>query len=151
MEEGGSFNITSSSGCRQSIFYIALHCTHPNWNILKELKYILIHNSALQSFVWSSIALKIHVSHFENWTYLFMVSLHKWLAHFLLHKRWRNEGFQGTSDICHSTNGGSHEITHVFHLNTVKPLISNTSEFIKCRLFFNEFYTILGKFHYLRK
>ena len=48
-------------------------------------------------------------------------------------------------------NGGSHEITHVFHLNTVKPLISNTSEFIKCRLFFNEFYTILGKFHYLRK
>ena len=35
---------------------------------------------------------------------------------------------------------------------TVKPLITNTSEeFIKCRLFFNEFYTILRKFQYLRK
>ena len=59
----------------------------------KELKYILIHNNnTLQSFVWSSIALKIHVSHFENWIFLFVVSLQKWLAHFLLQKRWRNEG-----------------------------------------------------------
>ena len=41
-----------------------------------------------------------------------------------------------------------------FSKNTVKPLITNTSEeFIKCRLdnFSMSFYTILCKFHYLRK
>ena len=49
---------------RQSKFYIALHCTHPR--LRQEIKYILIHNNTLQSFVWSNIALNIHVYHFEN-------------------------------------------------------------------------------------
>jgi len=72
---GGYFNITSSQ--------------------------FTIHNNTLQSFVWSSIALKIHAPHFENWIFLFVVSLQKWLVHFLLQKRWRNEGFKGTSDMPH--------------------------------------------------
>ena len=100
---GGSFNITSA--CMSLPQAINLHSTL-HWIALtlnkrfrKELKYILIHNRALQSFVWSSIALKIHISHFENWIFLFEISLQKVLAHFLLQKRWRNEGFNGTSDI----------------------------------------------------
>jgi len=83
----------------------------------KEIKYMLIHNT-LQRFIWSSIALNIHVSHFENWIFLFVVSLQKWLAHFLLQKRWRNEGFKGTSDLP-LYNGRSLEITHVFHLSII--------------------------------
>ena len=58
---GGSFNITSSSGNK---FYIALHCTHPR--LRQEIKYIPYHNNNHESFVLPSIALKIHVSHFEN-------------------------------------------------------------------------------------
>ena len=81
---------------RQSSFYIALHSPQTK-RLRKEVKNILIHNNTLQSFVWSSIALKIHVSHFENWIYLFVVSLQKWLAHFLLQKRWKSEAFKGTS------------------------------------------------------
>ena len=103
-----------SSGNLQS----TLHCIAltQNKRLRKEIKYILIHNNTFQSFVWSTIALKIHVSHFENWLFLFVVSLQKWLLHFLLQKRWKNEGFQG---ICHSINGGSLEITHVFYLSII--------------------------------
>ena len=94
---GGSFNITSSSGNLHSTLHcIALTRTK---RLRKKLKYILIHNNTLQSFVWASIALNIHVSHFENRIFLFVVFLQKWLAHFLLQKRWRNEGFKGTSDM----------------------------------------------------
>ena len=48
---------------RQSTFYIALHCIAFTQikRLRKEIRYVLIHNSTLQSFVWSSIALNIHV------------------------------------------------------------------------------------------
>ena len=78
---------------------IALHSITETIRLRKEIKYVLIHNNTLQTFFWSSIALNIHVSHFENWIFLFVVSLQKWLAHFLLQKRWRNEGFKGTLDM----------------------------------------------------
>ena len=97
---GGSSGVLLILHLPQAI-YILLHCIAltQTKRLRKELKYILIHNRALQSFVWSSIALKIHISHFENWIFLFEISLQKVLAHFLLQKRWRNEGFNGTSDI----------------------------------------------------
>ena len=59
---------------RQSTFYIALTRTK---RLRKEIKYRLIHNNALQSYVWSSISLNIHVSHFKNWLFLFVGSLYK--------------------------------------------------------------------------
>ena len=90
------FHFPSSGNLHSILHCIALTQTK---RLRKELKYILIHNNTLQSFVWSSIALKIHVSHFEDGIFLFVVSLQKWLAHFLLQKRWRNEGFKGTSDM----------------------------------------------------
>ena len=88
----------SSGNLHSSLPCIALTQTK---RLRKEINYILIHNNTLQSFVWSSIALNIHVSHFENWLFifLFVVSLQKWLKHFLLQKRWRYEGFKGTSDM----------------------------------------------------
>ena len=43
--------------------YIALTQTK---RLRKEINYVLIHNNTLQSVFWSSIALNIHVSHFEN-------------------------------------------------------------------------------------
>ena len=102
---GGSFNITSTYiSLPQAIYNLhsTLHCIAltQTKRLRKEIKYILIHNNTLQSFVlwvWSSIAIYIHVSHFQNWIILFFVSLQKWLAHFLLKKRRRNEGFKGTS------------------------------------------------------
>ena len=92
-----------------------LHCTHTNKKIKKWNK--LYSNSHLQSFVWSSISLNIHVSHFENWLFLFVVSLQKWLAHFLLQKRWRNESFKGTSDMPLYKWRVTIEITPVFHFH----------------------------------
>ena len=103
---GRSFNITSSSGNLHSTLHCILSiCTRsPNTKRLrKELKYMLIHNIPFKAL---SDALKTHVSHFENWIFLFVVSLQKWLAHFLLQKRWRNEGFKGTSDMGHSIMEG---------------------------------------------
>ena len=67
---------------RQSTFFIACIALTQTKRLRKEIKYILIHNNTLQSFAWSSIALNIHVSHFENWLFSFMVSLQKWLMHF---------------------------------------------------------------------
>ena len=61
----GSFNITSAWIYPSQAFYI-LHFIALHSPKLKEMNYILIHNNTLQSFVWSSIALNIHVSHFEN-------------------------------------------------------------------------------------
>ena len=81
---------------RQSTFYIALHCTQTR-RLRKEWKYILIHNNTLQSLI--KYCIKHPCFHFENWIFLFVVSLEKWLVHFLLQKRWRNEGFIGTSDM----------------------------------------------------
>ena len=93
---GGHFNITSAYISLPQAIYI-LHCIALLSPKLKDKekkkKYILIHNNTLRSFFWSSIALKIHVSHFENWIFLFVVSLHKRLSHLLLQKLWRNEGF----------------------------------------------------------
>ena len=86
-------------------FFTNLQSSIINIELIKRFKVtvdiisLMIHNNTLQSFVWSSIALKIHVSHLENWIFLFVVSVQKWLAHFLLQKRWRNEGFKGTSDM----------------------------------------------------
>ena len=81
---------------RQSTFYIVFDM----WIALTQTKrlskknYILIHNNTLQSFVWSSIALNIHVSHFENWlffcgfsvTYKFLASetMEKWFQRYIL-------------------------------------------------------------------
>ena len=103
--------------------YSTLHCIAitQTKRLRKEIKYILIHNNTLQSFVWPRIAF----SHFENWIFLFAVSLQKWLAHFLLQKLWRNEGFKGTLE-CHSKIGGSLEITHVFHLTIITSYRKNT-------------------------
>ena len=57
---------------------------------LKVTASILIHNNTLQSFVWSSIALNIHVSHFENWI-IFIFGFSTKLTHaFLLQKWWKN-------------------------------------------------------------
>ena len=76
----------------------------------KELKSILIHNNTLQSFVWSSIALKIHVFHFENWIFFCGFST-KVTRAFLA-----SETMEKVSKVhltCHSVNGGSLEITHL--------------------------------------
>ena len=51
----------SSGNLHSTLHCIALSQTK---RLRKELKYILIHNNTLQSFVWSSIAFNIHVSHF---------------------------------------------------------------------------------------
>ena len=72
---GGSFNITSTYiSLPQAIYNLhsTLHCIAltQTKRLRKEIKYILIYNNNLQSFVWSSIALKIHVSHFENWSFI---------------------------------------------------------------------------------
>ena len=80
---------------------------------------ILIHTNTLISFVWSSIALNIHVSHFKNWLFSFVVSLQKWLMHF---NCFRNDGDMKVLKVhrtCHSINGGLLEITHVFHLSII--------------------------------
>ena len=58
----------------------------------------------LQSFVWSSIALIIHVSHFENWIFLFMVSLQKWLAHFFFSETNGEMKVSNVHQTCHSIN-----------------------------------------------
>ena len=39
------------------------------FKVTADIISILIHNNTLQSFVWSSIALSISVSHFENWLF----------------------------------------------------------------------------------
>ena len=89
---GGSFNITSVPFLRQYTLNI-LHCIAltQTKGLRKEINYVLIHNNTFQSLVWSSVALIINVSHFENWLLLFVVSL--------LQKRWRNEGFKVTSEL----------------------------------------------------
>ena len=93
---GGSFNISSACISLPS-FYIALHCTHPNLKIKKRIKiYLLLHNNTSKSFVWSSIALKICFP--TEYCYLWFL-YKKWLAHFWIQKRWRNEDFKGTSDM----------------------------------------------------
>ena len=76
----------SSGNLHSTLHYIALNQTK---RLKKKIKYILIHNNTLQSFVWLSIALNILVSHFEDWIFLFVVSL-QWL-----------------------------EITHVFHFSKI--------------------------------
>ena len=82
----------------------------------KELKSILIHNNTLQSFVWSSIALKIHVYHFENWIFFCGFST-KVTRAFLASETMEN--VLKVHLTCHSVNGGSLEITHLFYLNIV--------------------------------
>ena len=82
-----------------------------------EIILILIHNI---TFAWSNIALNINVSHFDNWLF-FMVSLQKWLAHFMLQKRWRNEGFKGSSNMLLYKLRVTW-ITHVFHLSIITSL-----------------------------
>ena len=57
---GGSFNITAACISLPQAIYIVLH---PNLKIKKRN--------------WLSIALNIQVSHFENWLFLFVVSLQK--------------------------------------------------------------------------
>ena len=52
------------------------------FKVTADITLILIHNNTLQSFVCSSIALNIHVYHFENWLFLFVVFLQKWLKQF---------------------------------------------------------------------
>ena len=80
---GVSFNITSSSGnLHSTLHWIALTQTE---RLRKELKFFLINNNTLWSFVWSSI---IKYPCFPFWKLIF-----------LLQKRWRNEGYKGTSDI----------------------------------------------------
>ena len=78
------------------------------FKVTADIISILNHNNTLQSFDWSSIALNIQISHFENWLFSFVVSLQKVTrrAFQLLQKRWRNED---TSDMpwCHFINGGS--------------------------------------------
>ena len=102
MGGGGSFIITSSCiSLPQAIFifYIALHCTHPNAKIKKRIKiYSDSQQYSSKLCLINCITLNIHVSHFENWLFLFVCPLQKWQMHFLLQKRWRNEGFKGTSD-----------------------------------------------------
>ena len=61
---GGSFNITSSSGNLHSTLSMCIALAQTK-RLRKELKDILIYNNTLQSFVWSSIALKIR---FPFWT-----------------------------------------------------------------------------------
>ena len=100
---GGSFIIITSSciSLPQAIFifYIALHCTHPNAKIKKRIKiYSDSQQYSSKLCLINCITLNIHVSHFENWLFLFVCPLQKWQMHFLLQKRWRNEGFKGTSD-----------------------------------------------------
>ena len=50
--------------------------------------------------------------------YFFMVSLQKWLAHFMLQKRWRNEGFKGSSNMLLYKLRVT-RITHVFKYNNI--------------------------------
>ena len=81
----GSFNITSVCISLPQAIYIehsTLHCIAltQTKRLRKEINYVLIHNNTLQSLVWSSVALIIHVFS-------------------LLQKRWRNVGFKGTSDL----------------------------------------------------
>ena len=64
----------------------------------KEIKYSLIHNNALQSFVWSSIALNIHVFHFKNWLFhfwfLYKIDLCILIASETM-KKWRFQRYIG--------------------------------------------------------
>ena len=92
-------NLLAFPFLRQSAFYIALHS--PKLNKKRNKIYILIHNNTLKPLSDPSFAFNIHVSHFENWLFLFVVSLQKWLVHFLLQKRWRNTDFKGISEIRH--------------------------------------------------
>ena len=83
----------------------------------KRIKYILIHNITLQSFVWSSI-IKYPCFPFWKLIFLFVVSPQKWLGI----SCFRNEGEMKVLKVhrtCHSINGGSLEITHVFHLSII--------------------------------
>ena len=68
------------------------------FKVTADIISVLIHNNTFQSFVWLSIALNIHVFHFENWLFSFVVSLQKWLRHF---NCFRNDGkmYKGTSDM----------------------------------------------------
>ena len=97
-----------------------LHCIAltQTKRLRKELKYILIHNNTLQSFVWSSITLNIHVSHFENWLFLFVI-LCKSDLRISCFRNDREMKISKVHRTCHSINGGSLEITHVFHLSMI--------------------------------
>ena len=115
--------LNNSSGNLHS----TLHCialTRPK-RFRKEINYILIHHNTLQSFVWSSITLNIHFSHFENGS--FVVSLH--------FNCFRNDGEMKVSKVhrtCHSINGGSLEFRHVFHLSIITSYKKNTIKYHFC-------------------
>jgi len=86
--------------------YSTLHCIAltQTKRLRKEIKYILIHNNILQSFVKPSIALKIHVSHFEA-EYFYLWFLYKSDSRISC---FRNDGEMKVSKVhrtCHSING----------------------------------------------
>ena len=104
----------SAGNLQSTLHFIALTQTK---RLRKELIYILIHNKRPSKLCLINYCK--HPCSFLFWKlniYLFVFSLQKCLAHFLLQKRWRNKGFKSTSD---NINGGSLEITHVFHLSII--------------------------------
>ena len=68
------------------------------FNATSDIISILIHNhnNILQSFVWSSIALNSHVSHFEDWLFSFVIFSQKWLIYF---NCFRNDGEMKISKV----------------------------------------------------
>jgi len=101
----------------QSYILYCIACTYPIYKIKKRNQLYSDSQQYTSKRCLISIAYSIHVYHFENWLFLFVVSLQKWLARFLLQKRWINEGFNGTSGM--PLYGGSLEITHVFHWSII--------------------------------
>ena len=83
----------------QSYILYCIACTYPIYKIKKRNQLYSDSQQYTSKRCLISIAYSIHVYHFENWLFLFVVSLQKWLACFLLQKRWINEGFNGTSDM----------------------------------------------------
>ena len=84
----------------------------------KEINYILIHNNTLKNFVWSNIALNIHVPILKT-DYYYLRFLHKSDSCISC---FRNDGEMKVSKVhrtCRCINWGSLKITHVFNLSII--------------------------------
>ena len=128
LREGGlmewDFNITSSSGNLHSTLHcIALTQTK---RLRKELKYILIHNNALQRNLSDQVLHKNSMFPIWKTEYFYLWFLYKSDSRISC---FRNDGEMKVLKVhrtCHSINRGSLEIAHVFHLSITTSYKENT-------------------------